>query len=118
VGIEPCDSGGGGAKSGEHSDRRVAVTGENDGKPARFERFAHRAREHPHQLEARLDLRVPRITSQLRDFSVYAVTVLAECALQSSFEKSLRTRTHARAVISGIVGDRQQLKVHRGKTSA
>ena len=33
---------------------------------------------------------MPRINSQLRDFSVDAVAVLAECALQSGFEKSLR----------------------------
>jgi hypothetical protein len=106
------------AKPGERSDGGVAVAGENDWKTAGFTRIEDGGREHPHQLEARLNLRVPRIGGQLRDFGMYAMAIVSECLLEAGREECFRAGAHSRPEITGIVRHREELDVHGAKLTA
>ena len=115
MGVEPHHARRIGAQSGQSSDGGVAISCEHDRQPIGFTGLAYRDGEHSHQLEPGLDLRVPGIPGQLRNFDVHLVARGAECFLQPAFEQRFRSRTHSSASVAGIVGDGEQLDVQRGR---
>ena len=110
--IEPGDTGELGAEAGERARCSAAVSGENYRKSAGLPCIANRGGEHPHQLEAGLDLGVPRARRELGDAGANGVTVLTKRALQSGIEKSFRSSAHSGAAIAGIIGNGKELDLH------
>ena len=80
VRIEPRNAGGVSAQAGESADGGIAVSREHDGKSFGFARVTNTASEHPHQLEAGLDLSVPGVRGERRDLRVNGVTLSRRCA--------------------------------------